>query len=896
MLKIVQAKLFYFNFSYKFHWLIIEKNIKVFMLKFLRERSFSFLRENGKLIGQFILTLFFIVLGIWFLKQEQSELSDVKRVLVSSRWQLVMLGLIVTMLYILLQGFMYVTSFASVHSKVSLKSATILFLKRNLISIFLPAGGVSSLAFFTGDVENKGVTKSQIHFASTIYGFVGILSVVVVAIPVFSYALFVGNIGASDWYALIAVVLLISTVFFLYKILINKGFVYRWLLKIWPSLEVFLDDFRSKKINRKQFIATIIVSIVIDIVGILHLYIAMMALQLSPSIFAALMGYLIAVIFLIISPFLRGLGAIEVSMSYALAQFGYSNVEAIAITFLYRFFEFWLPLFAGIFSFLLKINRLLMRVLPALLLFILGIINIISVLTPAISERLELIQNFIPIDAITASNYFVILAGLFMLVTSAFMLKGLRVAWGIALILSVVSLIGHITKAVDYEEAIVALAVIVVLWNSRKEYYVKSNPRLRYFGIQTALLSLMAVIVYGVVGFYFLDKKHFNIDFSSLQSIRYTLQYYFLVGSEDLVPADQFAKHFLLSINISGFASLSFLIYALVKPLVVHNNTSAEEHTKALEIVKRYGRSSLDYFKTYSDKMVFFPKDVDAFVAYRVSGKYAIALENPVTDNSPENLKKSISGFDKYCYENGLKSIYYRVPENTLPVYNELGKKSLFLGQEGIVDLNSFTLEGGSRKSLRNAVNKVIERGYKSKVHHPPIKDGVLQKIKAVSDEWLIDTDRKEIIFSQGMFVWEELKDQVIITVESSEEKVVAFLNIIPDYTPDESTYDLIRKTTDAPNGVLDFIMIEMFSYLKSNGYHYVNLGFAPMSGLSEPQTFPERSMKFAYEKIRSFSHYKGLRDFKEKYSPIWYNKYLIYDNDYDLLQIPIALTKVIKV
>jgi phosphatidylglycerol lysyltransferase len=146
------------------------------------------------------------------------------------------------------------------------------------------------------------------------------------------------------------------------------------------------------------------------------------------------------------------------------------------------------------------------------------------------------------------------------------------------------------------------------------------------------------------------------------------------------------------------------------------------------------------------------------------------------------------------------------------------------------------------------------------------------------------------------MFNWNELKNHTIITVESNEEKVVAFLNIIPDYAPEESTYDLIRKTKDAPNGVLDFIMIEMFKHLKSNGIKYVNLGFAPMSGLDDPHTFTERSMKFAYEKIRAFSHYKGLRDFKEKFDPIWYNKYLVYDQDYDLIQIPVVLTKVIKV
>jgi phosphatidylglycerol lysyltransferase len=292
--------------------------------------------------------------------------------------------------------------------------------------------------------------------------------------------------------------------------------------------------------------------------------------------------------------------------------------------------------------------------------------------------------------------------------------------------------------------------------------------------------------------------------------------------------------------------------------------------------------------------MIFFSESRKAFIAYRISGSFAVALENPVAENTGM-METCILEFDTYCYENGLKSIFYRVPEESLEMYHHLRKKELFLGQEGIVDLSTFTLEGSNRKSLRNAIKKVTDLGYKATVHFPPVKDGVLQKIKSVSDEWLNDTVRTEIVFSQGMFVWEELKEQPIITIESAEEKIIAFLNIISDYAKGEATYDLIRKTKDAPNGVMDFILIELFNHLKSRNFNYVNLGFAPMSGLNDPHTFPERSMKFAYEKIRSFSHYKGLREYKEKFEPIWYNKYLIYQHDYDLLKAPAVLANVIK-
>jgi phosphatidylglycerol lysyltransferase len=50
-----------------------------------------------------------------------------------------------------------------------------------------------------------------------------------------------------------------------------------------------------------------------------------------------------------------------------------------------------------------------------------------------------------------------------------------------------------------------------------------------------------------------------------------------------------------------------------------------------------------------------------------------------------------------------------------------------------------------------------------------------------------------------------------------------------------------------------------------------------------------------AGEKIRRFRHYKGLKEFKDKYATLWEKKYLVYDNDYDLLQLPLALNKVMK-
>jgi phosphatidylglycerol lysyltransferase len=319
-----------------------------------------------------------------------------------------------------------------------------------------------------------------------------------------------------------------------------------------------------------------------------------------------------------------------------------------------------------------------------------------------------------------------------------------------------------------------------------------------------------------------------------------------------------------------------------------------EEIEKANLLLSNIGKSSLDYFKTYYDKKLFFTKNSNSFISFKVANNFAIVLENPVSENM-EEMKRAIEEFDSYAYKNGLTTIYYRIPKESLSTYTDLNKKSLLMGQEAIVDLNIFTIQGNANKTLRNSVNKSTAAGFKSVIYEAPLKDGLLQKLKFVSDEWLNENKTKEALFSEGAFDWHLLKNHTIITFEDEEEKIYAFMNIIPCFAENEATYDLQRKLTNSPNGCLDFLMIKMFEYLKEKGYQKVNLGLAPMSGLDEAKSFSEKTIKYAYENINSFAHYRGLRSYKEKFKPTWHNRYIIYENDYDLFKLPIAISNVTK-
>ncbi len=847
-----------------------------------------------KIFWQVVLGLLMLALCVYFIKSQHLEFGKITAVLRNANPGYVILGVLVTAIYIFLQALMYVESFACVNKKVSLVSTLSLFLKRNLVSVFLPAGGFSSLAFFTKEIEKQRINKSEIYFASYIYGVCGMVSVIIVAIPTFIFMLFKRTLTSTEIYAFIVLTVLVLMLIWLGYSLIKKGRIYKLTRRYIPSLALLVDELESADFNLKHFLLTTAVSLLIEFAGIAHLYIAMLALGIQPSIELAFVGYVIMVILLIVSPVLRGIGPIEVTMTFLFVHYGLSTIIAASATLLFRLFEFWLPLLAGVISFYVKRDNIVLRIMPAIIILLLGLINIISAITPPLPERLGLIAQILSHNMIYASNFLVLVFGLTLCVVSIYLLRGVRSAWWAAIVLAVLSIVGHLSKAIDYEEATLALFALLSLIISRKAYAIPPDRSFQKKGLANFTIVFAAVIVYGVVGFYFLDKRHFGIDFDLKHSIISLLRIFFLFDNGNLEAKTHFGKYFLYSIYATGLTTIIFAIYTIVKPYFTSPAVAPEDTAKATELVKKYGNSPLDFYKTYNDKLYYFGQVVEGFIAFRTTGIFAVVLEKPVCADNDEAII-IITEFEKYCNGMGLRPIYYRVSEEDLPIYKLCGKKALKIGQEAIVDLETFVLTGKEMKPIRNAVNKISASGFVLKVLEPPIKEGNIQKMKQVSNEWLSSDRKKEVVFTNGIFDSTILKNQTILIVENSEEKIVAFTNLIPDYVPEEATYDMVRKSNDAPNGVIDFLFIQMFEYLKSQGFKKVNMGLAPMAGIEQAENITEQTIKFAYENIRLFWHYRGLREYKEKFGPRWINKYLIYSFDYDLLQVPKALNEVTK-
>ena len=840
-----------------------------------------------------ILAIFMIGMAIFFLSHEHVEILKIREQLRNSNFWYVGLGLVFTVFFILSMGALYVNAFKAIGVKVSLMSTLRLYLKRNVVSVFLPAGGFSSLLFFTSEVEKEGVSKSQIHLASTIFGFMSIFSVVVVAIPILGYAILQSTVNAAAIWGFAALLLLTVLFGFFMVSMFKKTWAFHFLTRIKPQWVLVLQDIFSQHVQKKYLLWALFFSIFIEIIGVLHLYISMMALGVEPSLMASMIGYVTMVMLLMASPFLRGLGAIEVSLTFILEQYGYSVVVAASMTLLYRLFEFWIPLGVGMIAFIAKRDNIVLRILPGFLIFVLGLVNIVSALTPGIPERLLFLKAWIPESILFMSNGLILAIGVYLLILFVFLLQGSRRAWYAGIVLSIISAAGHLLKGVDYEEALLAIFALLALWHTRDFYRLKAHKELTKLSLQVLLGSLFAVLLFGVAAFMFLDAKHFHTDFNFVTSVKYMFRVFFLFDDTGLVPQTIFAKHFLNTMHVIGALVLGFIIFSLLKPIFTKPYNSPEERELATLILQKYGASATDYFKIYPDKFYYIADDRDGFISFKVKEGYAIALGNPICkdDQAAKNLIRS---FDKFCLDNGMTSVYYRVPKESLYLYEESGKRNVPVGDEGIVDLEDFTLNGFNMMGTRKAIRHLQRRGFTTSIHVPPVSDELLSSLMEVSDNWLHGMHEKESTFTIGNIQPDVLRNQILITVEDANKRVYAFLNVIPDHQSGVAAYDTIRKLEDAPEGVYDMLLVRTMLYLKEQGYQSVNLGMAPLSGI-QGNSFSERTARFAYERMKSYTYLRVMRKYKEKFSSRWEQKFLVYNKSYHLPRIVNILRRLSK-
>ena len=488
--------------------------------------------------------------------------------------------------------------------------------------------------------------------------------------------------------------------------------------------------------------------------------------------------------------------------------------------------------------------------------FVVGAMLLFSSATPSLPDRTRILDRVF-ISPVTESAYFLsTLIGLSLLLISKGLQRRLDGAYLLTIPLLVAGIVFSLLKGLDYEEAIVVAMLLAAL-----------VPARRHFTLRASLLAepFTASWVIGIV--LVLSAAVWLADFSSTHVL-------FSAGSwshstlTDGPPITLAAT--LAGVCCAALVGAMTLLRTVPPPLDVPDESEA---SRVRELVATATHTAAN-LALVGDKGVLFSDDRKSFLMYGIAGRSWVAMGDPV---GPAFARPDLARrFRTLACENGGRAVFYLVTPENLSMYIDMGFSVNKIGETALIPLEAFSLDGGSRKSLRRARKTAIEAGCTFSVVPTVEVSTLLRELRDVSDSWLASKRGKEKGFSLGYFD-ERYLQQCPIALVRRDGRVIAFANLWATADESELSVDLMRYLPDAPSGIMDYLLSEILLWGKARGYRVFDLGMAPLAGLETGESAPVWNRFAALMARRStpFYNFEGVRRYKEKFDPTWQGRYI---------------------
>lgn len=578
--------------------------------------------------------------------------------------------------------------------------------------------------------------------------------------------------------------------------------------------------------------------------------------------------FAIAIVLGVLSHVPGGLGVFEAVMLIALRTHVATESLAAALV-LYRLIYYILPLLLAVaLLVLLEIRRgtasavtqaavSLAPLLLAAYTLVIGVMLLISGVTPATDAATELLALNVPLPVVEASHFLGSIVGLGLLFVARGMLLRLDAAWWAGLLLGIASLLFAVPKGIALSEATLIAFLVLALSLSHSQFTRRASLFAQPF--TGGWLLCIVAIVGALTGLLFFVYR--DVDYTG-----------------ELWWQFEFDAHAPRSLRaLVGVALLALALAArqlLRPPAPPAPNPAPADIDRAASIVRN--QNSADAcVALMGDKHFLFSESGNAFVMYGRRARSWVGLFDPVGPQA--EWSELVWRFLEMAREQGGRTSFYQVRPQTLPVYLDAGLRAFKLGEYAYVPLPDFSLKGKARSDLRQALNRGEREGMSLEVLPPPVSAATLAELRAVSDAWLADHDTAEKSFSLGSFTDDYVRRLPIAAVRV-HGNLVAFATLMTTNSRFEASVDLMRHVPGTPNGTMDFLFARLLLHFQAEGFQRFGLGMAPLSGMADHPlaTRWHRLGRLLFAHGENFYNFQGLRAFKEKFAPEWEARYLV--------------------
>ncbi|WP_416978629.1 phosphatidylglycerol lysyltransferase domain-containing protein [Streptomyces sp. T028] len=348
-----------------------------------------------------------------------------------------------------------------------------------------------------------------------------------------------------------------------------------------------------------------------------------------------------------------------------------------------------------------------------------------------------------------------------------------------------------------------------------------------------------------------------------------------------------------VTVNVLSTVLVLAVLYAAFRSRRAVDPLTEDDEKRLRELLDRHGeRDSLGYFALRREKSVRWSPTGKAAVAYRVVGGVSLASGDPLGD--PEAWPGAIEPWLAEARAHGWIPAVMGASEEAGTVYARHGLDALELGDEAIVDVAEFTLEGRAMRTVRQAYNRVHRAGYTVRVRrHEDIPAAELAYLLRRADDWRDGATERGFSMALGRLGDPEDGRCVMLECTDAHGDLRALLSFVP-WGPQGLSLDLMRRDRDSDNGLMEFMVIELLRRAREVQITQVSLNFAMFRSVFErgARLGAGPVLRLWRSLLSFFSRWwqiESLYRANAKYRPIWEPRFLLFEKSADLPRIGLA-------
>ena len=509
--------------------------------------------------------------------------------------------------------------------------------------------------------------------------------------------------------------------------------------------------------------------------------------------------------------------------------------------------------------------------------------GIASAVTPAMPRRLALVEHIFDADVVHLAAGTTALLGFALMLLGRGLARRHRSAYLGAVALLLISALTHLVKGLDVEETLLAVAVALLLVRSRHLFSIPPPPGRALLVAKVAGSLALLDLAVGVAGLA-LGASRLRVPFKPGRALFEVAHR--LGGAGGSVQFHGVARLFPIGLGLLGFASAAVVLVVAFAPAPARDRNAADDPRATVRgLVNRVDGDTLDPFALRADKRYVFSPDGHAAVAYRCVAGVGLASGDPVGD--PERFAGAITQFTRFCDDRGWRPAVMGVRGDRVGMYLEADFRVQYLGDEAVVDIDSFSLDGRAMRGVRQATNRTKKFGVTTAVHRegeltPDLRSALLE---------IADAARGGVPERGFSMALDELLsgrdgDCVVVVAFGAEGSPIAFQRYAPCLGGAGLSLDAMRRDASGPNGVNERLIVDTIEWAKAQGMRQVSLNFAFGRALMEEELgrpVGTRAQAWVTRRLNPYFQIESLSDFNAKFRPRWVPRYLAYRSLGDL-------------